>query len=63
MGKIDLNKAEEFGATDVRIFNDGATGIVRGVNMRVELKGPDDVDNAPDYKLYAKDEVGEVNGI
>ncbi len=61
MKAIDLNKAEEFGATDVQIFNDGITGIVEGVNIRIELKGPQDVENAPDYKLYAKDKIGEVN--
>jgi len=58
---IDLNKPEDFGANDVRIFNDGSTGIVNNVALRIELKGPEDKDNSPDYKLYAKDSKGEVN--
>lgn len=58
---IDLNKAEDYGANDVRIFNSGDTGIVKQVAMRIELKGSADAENAPDYKLYAKDDIGEVN--
>lgn len=61
MGTINLNKADDYNATDVKIFNDGNTGIVMGVGMRVAPKGADDKENAPDYKLFAKDKFGEVN--
>lgn len=43
------------------VFNDGNAGIVEKVKIRVEMKGPEDPDNYPKYKLIASDGKGEIN--
>lgn len=61
MSKINLNDSGEYGATDVRIFNDGKTGVVSGVTVRITKKGPENPVDSPDYKVYVKDKMGEIN--
>jgi hypothetical protein len=44
----------------VAIFNGGNAGKVNNVEMNVEKKKVTDADNAPDFKLFFKDEQGSL---
>lgn len=58
---FNLNNKEEFN-TGSSIFNNGIAGVVENVEIRVEKKTSEDHENAPDYKLFVKDDKGEING-
>lgn len=58
---FDLNNKEEFN-TGSSVFNNGIAGVVKNVEIRVEKKTSEDHENAPDYKLFVKDDKGEING-
>lgn len=57
---FNLNDASFGGGATV--FNNGNTGKVENVKMSVTKKGPEDADNAPDYKLIFTDvSGGQIN--
>lgn len=58
---INLNEKKDYGVRDVSIFNNGKSGIVDGVDIRIEKKKPGEPVINPDYRLIAKDGLGEVN--
>lgn len=58
---IDFNDTEKYNADEIKIFNDGQAGIVKGIAISVERKGTGDKENAPDFKVIATDEKGTVN--
>ena len=58
---INLNDEKDFGVRDVSIFNNGKSGIVEGVAVRVEKKKSGEPAINPDYRLIAEDALGEVN--
>jgi hypothetical protein len=60
MSGIDFNNSSEF-IKEFKIFNKGNAGIVQPVQIRIERKKPEDKEKAPDYKLFAFDDSGEVN--
>lgn len=58
---LNLNDNTQFGG-GTAIFNGGDAGEVKDVTIRVERKGSDDHQNAPDFKLYVSDGAAEMNG-
>lgn len=56
---LDLNNEKEFD-TAPKVFNGGEAGEAKG-EIYVKKKGDDDHPNSPDYKLFVKDDKGEIN--
>lgn len=63
MSMINLNDEVFNGGNNIQIFNNGVAGRVDNViGSKIERKTPEDMDIAPDYKLYFKDKDGaEIN--
>jgi hypothetical protein len=56
---INLND-NSFDAKEVSIFNGGKAGLVENVTLdRIIPKGVEDKENAPDFKIFFKDESGK----
>ena len=60
MAKISLKKiaSDRKEGSDVKVFNQGSAGRVKNVTLKVTKKGPEDKDNAPDWKVNFFDEAG-----
>jgi len=59
---IDLNEFSSNGEEkEVKIFNNGDAGRVTDVSVSVKKKSAEDKPNSPDYKVFFKDENGEMN--
>lgn len=56
---LDLNSFSE--ENEVSILNNGEAGKVENVKVRVQKKTPEDHENAPDFKIFYKDNTGEIN--
>lgn len=56
---INLNDKKEFGGQSA-IFNDGKAGLVENVEISIAKKTSADHDQAPDYNLIVKDDLGEI---
>lgn len=58
---INLNE-EQYENKNVKIFNGGEAGQVKGVTLTVSKKASTDKENAPDYKVIVTDVSGaEIN--
>jgi len=58
---VNLNNSEEY-VKELKIFNDGLSGVVENVRVRIEKKSSTDPgDKNPNYKVIAADGKGEVN--